>query len=148
LKKNARFWSLCIVVALASGAIVLPPAAAAKPVKSKVEAIAFGFIHPNGVYEYLFGALVSAHGEKICRGGRKVSFFRDEPNGPDTLIGSDRTDFLGEAAFRWRQPPLSTITGDYYATVKQVVKHKDSGTRKCLADRSPRFGLTAPQFVP
>jgi hypothetical protein len=148
LKKKAKLWSPCVVVALASAAMALPPAAAAKPVKSKIGAIALGFIHPNGVYEYIFGAAVGAHGEKRCLGGRKVSFFRDGPDGPDTLIGSDRTDFLGDAAFRWKQPPLSTITGDYYATVKQAVKHKGPGTRKCLADRSPRFSLTAPQFVP
>jgi hypothetical protein len=148
LKNKAKPCSLCVVVALIAAVMALPPAAVAKPVKSKVGAIALGFIYPNGFYEYIFAAAVGAHGEKRCVGGRKVSFFRDGPDGSDTLVGSDRTDFLGEAAFRWKQPPLSTITGDYYATVKQAVKHNGPGTRKCLADRSPRFSLTAPQFVP
>ena len=139
-------------VALAIGLIatMMPTSAAAKPVKSQLSLVAFGLIYLNGDYEYDFGAGVKTSKKgKRCRDGRKVSVFRDEPAGPDTLIGSRRTDAIYEiAVIRWRNPDPNLIAGDYYATVKKEVKRNGPGAMKCLADRSPTIRIERPGFAP
>ncbi len=81
--------------------------------------------------------------------GAKGHVFRDEPVGPDTLIGSRRTDaILQVAVIRWKNPDPDTIAGDYYAKVKKEVKRKGPGTMKCLADRSQTISLSRPGFAP
>ena len=88
-------------VALAVGLIatMMPTTAAAKPVKSRLKLVAIGLIEPNGNFEYDFAAAVGTSKKgKRCKDGRKVSVYRDEPAGPDTLIGSRRTDPIFEVA--------------------------------------------------
>src|SRR5262245_27158082 len=103
--KKTTLAGLSVVVTLGLVVTVMPTTAAAKPVKSEVRMCALGVIAPNGNYAYAFAGVLRTHRDKRCKGGRKVSFLRREP-GRDTLIGADRTDFLGEAAFVWRRPPL------------------------------------------
>ena len=138
-------------VALAVGLIatMMPTTAAAKPVKSRLKLVVFGLIEPNGNFEYEFGAAVGTSKKgKRCRDGRKVSVYRDESAGPDTLIGSQRTDPIFEVAvIRWRNPDPELIAGNYYATVKKEVKRNGPGARKCLADRSRTIRLERPGFA-
>ena len=138
-------------VALAVGLIatMMPTTAAAKPVTSRLALFAFGLIEPNGNFEYDFGAAVDTSKKgKRCRDGRKVSVYRDESAGPDSLIGSGRTDAILEVAvIRWRNPDPELIAGDYYATVKKEVKRNGPGAMKCLADRSRTIRLERPGFA-
>jgi hypothetical protein len=63
---------LGVAVALGLGAVMLvPTTAAAKPVKWTVRMIGFGLIYPNGRYEYDFGAVVGAHGDRRCKGAAR-----------------------------------------------------------------------------
>lgn len=139
-----------LALAARAEASVMPATAAAKPVKSQLRLVAFGIISISGDYEYDFGAAVETSKEgKRCRDGRKVSVFRDEPAGADTLIGSRRTDAIFEIALvRWRNPDPNLIAGDYYATVKKEVKRNGPGAMKCLADRSPTILIERPGFAP
>lgn len=143
-----RVLGITVVVGLMT--MLVPSATSAKPVRSQLGLIVFGLLYPDGGYEYDFGAGVeTAKGTSRCRKGRKISVFREEPVGPDTLIGSRRTDaILQIAVIRWRNPDPDTIAGDYYAKVKQEVKRKGPGTMKCLADRSQTVSLSRPGFAP
>jgi hypothetical protein len=85
-------------------------------------------IDPSGHVEYDFAGAVIPKGLIFkCAAHRKVSLFRDEPAGPDTPVGSDRTNFLG-SFLGPVQRSLAEVPGDYYAQVdKKVVK---GGTRR------------------
>lgn len=143
-----RSLALGVLISLIS-LMIAPSDAAAKPVKTRLTFIAFGLIYPDGSYDYVFGADVATKpiGATKCWGGREVSVFREEP-GPDTLIGSRRTDFLGLAVISWKNPDPDIIAGHYYATVKKEAKRKGHGTLKCHKDRSNTISLSRPGLAP
>ena len=81
-------------------------------------------------------------------GGRKVSVFRDESSGTDTLLGTRRTDGIFHAAvIRWLNPDPQEIAGSYYATVKEATKHHKGKTLQCRPARSKPIDIVAPNFL-
>ena len=70
--------------------------------------------------------------------------YRVVPDGPDTLVGSRRSDRFGLALVRLRNPDLATIPGRYYAVVDKS-RGKFRGQRfKCGGDRSPTVTVNEP----
>ncbi len=107
----------------------------------------FGIIEPSGAITYLFGGGVNTRGPLYfkCEAHRRVRVFRDEPVGDDTLIGSDRTDFLG-GFLAAQVTDLDEVPGDYYAKLhKKKVKAK-SRTLRCAGDRSRTVTVYPPNI--
>jgi hypothetical protein len=130
--------------ALALIALTPPAAADAKRVKSKVVLNPFGFIEPSGAVTYLFGGAVVAKGlEFKCMKHRRVRVFRDEPTGDDTLIGSDRSDFLGGFVAAV-VTDLDQVPGDYYATMTQKKVRTPNGKLRCSGDRTQTVTVHSP----
>ena len=139
---------IALALALALVAALLPSVAAGERVDSHIILDAVGVIDRAGNVEYFFGGALTAQGLKFkCMRDRKVDLFRDEPNGPDRRIGSDRTDFLGGfIAARVRN--LDDVPGAYYAEVKgKVIRKADgNGELRCLPDRSRPITVQLPTF--
>ena len=140
-----------VVIACAI-ALAMPATALAKPVKTKANLIALGLIDPfSGDWEYDFGVgvnVLSTHGPRaLCAPGRKVSVYRNQQSGPDTLIASKRTDATFHVAvIRWMNPDPQEIPGSYYAKVKGATKHHQGATLKCQPARTNSIEIVAPHF--
>jgi hypothetical protein len=156
-----KLWLSLAVTALIVAAMVAPSASAdkptkepsAKPLKTRLNLVSLGLIDPTtGQWEYDFGVGIGGlqtHGPKAtCAQGREVSVFRDEPNGPDTLIGSRKTDaVLHIAVVRLRSPDPATVAGAYYAKTPAATKRNGKKKLKCQAAKSNVLNVVAPDFA-
>jgi hypothetical protein len=142
---------MLVLVALALALIALTPAAAdAKRVKARVVFNPFGLVEPSGQFTYFFGGAVVSKTQKFnwswkCDKGRKVRLFRDEPAGDDTLVGSDRSNFLGEFLAA-RVTDLDAIPGDYYVKVRKKKARTKSRKLLCEGDRSRTVTVRSPEI--
>jgi hypothetical protein len=91
---------------------------------------------------------LSTHGPRaLCARGRKVSVYRNQQSGPDTLIAWKRTDAIFQVAvIRWINPDPQEIPGSYYARVKGATKHHHGATLKCQPARTNSIEIVAPHF--
>jgi hypothetical protein len=140
-------WKLALVaIGLTLIALTPPAAADAKRIKSRIAFAPFGFIEPSGGVKYYFSGQVAAQGFRFkCMEHRRVRVFRDEPSGDDTLIGSDRSNFLG-AFLAAVVTDLDQVPGDYYATMKQKKVRTPSGKLRCTGDRTQTVTVRAPDI--
>ena len=138
-------------------ALALFPAAASARLhrgKTKLNIDALGAVYPGGDYDWLFAGFLDVKPLNLhtlwCVVHRNVRIFRDEPTGPDTLIGSRRSDDVGEALIFWHHPDLAEVPGDYYAKARPLKTHHPGGigTTKCSGARSPTLTINAPQLHP
>jgi hypothetical protein len=143
---------VCTLVVCGQAAVAVP--ASAKPVKTRLSLVSIGLIDPTtGSWEYDFvfgiGGLLTEGPKATCASGRKVSVFRDEASGPDTLIGSRTTDaVLHAAVVRMRSPDPATVAGSYYAKTPAATKRRGSKRLKCQGAKSNLLEVVAPAFVP
>jgi hypothetical protein len=136
-----------IAIALALVVALLPAAAEAKRVKSRVSLDVFGIIDRQGEIEYFFAGEVFARGLTFrCMARRRVVLFRDEPDRPDPRVGFAKSNFLGIYFARVNRD-LEAIPGDYYVRVKRrKVKRSRGGRLRCLAARSRTITVRPPRF--
>jgi hypothetical protein len=150
---NGRFAAALVASAVVVGQAALPASVSAKPVETKLRLVPIGLIDPTtGDWEYDFGVAIGGlltHGpEATCASGREVSVFRDEPNGPDTLIGSRKTDAIFHVAIvKIRNPDPATVAGTYYAKATAATKRHGSKKLKCQAAKSKLIHVVAPDFT-
>ena len=158
---------ISLLVAFAAVAALLPVGASAKQVGATVELEVYGLIESNGAVSYHFTGLLWPDGlgppapppeappqgrKKTddllaalkCMQRRAVTLLRDEPEGPDTVVGQAET-FLG-IFFAPVEVPAQQVPGSsYYAQVSE----KKTGKKpklNCLAATSPTVAVQPPQF--
>ena len=150
-KSPMRFRGVALGVGIAAMLLLalFPAAASARHTNTKLGIDAIGVIYPDGNYDWLFAGFVAQRPFGFgCVGHRDVRIFRDVPNAPDTLIGSDRSDFLGGAFITWHHPDLASVPGDYYAKVRHEKKRNKHGTLRCSGAQSKMLTINAPQLHP
>jgi hypothetical protein len=136
---------LAVVVALTS---LFPGDASAATAGSKLRIDAFGLVYSDGSYEYDFVGGVGIRKLRAfpCVAHREIRFYRDVPDGPDTSIGSDKTNLFGFADLVLKHPDMDTLPGRYYGVLKPARKKTRHGRLRCRGDRSRDITVQDPDF--
>ena len=133
-----------IAAALILAVAVIPSAAAAKPLKTKLRADIFGLIDRDASVNYHVVGIVFAQGLNFrCMERRTVILFRVKPGGNRQRVLTTRSRFLGsfDGVF---EMPLDAIPGRYYAWVKPKITRTRRGRLRCQADRTPTMLVEVP----
>ncbi len=79
-------------------------------------------------------------------GGRDVLLYRDEAEGPDTVVGEARSSFFGIFTGQVALPAQQVPGRGYYAQVAQEKKGGNNEKLNCLAGTSTTIVVQSPQF--
>jgi hypothetical protein len=145
VKRSALGVAALLLVLLLSA--LAPAGASARVHRAKTRLLfdTFGIIYSDGSLDWAYVGVVESRSLR-CWGGRRVSFYRKGLNS-DTLIGSTRSDFIGEAVLIEPTPDLSSQPGKYYAKVRLKRRRTRHGRLRCSGDRSNTVTVSAPQFL-
>jgi hypothetical protein len=123
---------------------MLPVAAEAKPVESRVSATVVGAIDSRATIRYFFSGEVSAENFAFgCMEGRRVVLFRVGSKGGHRQVASARTKLFGKF-LGMIEKPISTIPGYYFVKVEPRIRKTRTGRLRCLAARTPTFLVEVP----